>query len=135
MMGFCGFFHGKPSRIRREFPEIPCIDNAPSKRVQFVTFEPSLSELLFAWVSEILAYLHFHITCLRDVGFSNSEAPHKLTFRSICICRRKLLWNSFFAAGSGSEKRGLFRKVHLRGSRDSREPPDCGKQSRIRPFS
>ena len=40
-------------------------------------------------------------------------------------------------------KRGLFRKVHFleileildRDSRDFREPPDCGKQRTIRPFS
>ena len=41
---------------------------------------------------------------------------------------------------SGSEKgvfwkRGLFRKVHFLEILDSREPPDCGKQRRIRPFS
>ena len=39
----------------------------------------------------------------------------------------------------GSWKRGLFRKVHfleiLENSRDSGEPPDCGKQRRIRPFA
>ena len=43
----------------------------------------------------------------------------------------------------GLLEKGSFRKVHFldledsrgsRESRDSREPPDCGKQGRIRPF-
>ena len=39
---------------------------------------------------------------------------------------------------SGSEKRVLWKRDlsrEFRDSRDSREPPDCGKQRRMRPFS
>ena len=32
-------------------------------------------------------------------------------------------------------KSGLFIKVHSLGSKDCGEPPDSGKQRRIRPFS